>query len=364
MKIIFDGRCLMDAKYSGVSWYAHNLSQRLRQLNGGHDWLLFANSSKPADLSDLGYPTKIFHYPNKLLNLFLGFTGRPQLDKLCGGAAAFFAPNLNFISVSDSCRLIVAVHDLSFLVYPEFFTFKQRIWHKLILTSGVLNRADLIIADSENTKRDLIDLLRLPAEKIRVVYLGAGEEYRQEIPPEELEAIKERYDLPEKFLLFVSSPEPRKNLLGVLRSLDKLPEVNLVVAGAGGWKNRQELRIIKNSGNVKMIGYVPEADKPALYRLARALVYPSFYEGFGLPILEALASGCPVIAGNNSSQGEVLGDCGLLVDPYDINSIAEAMSELWRNDTLRVEFSIRGRERAKMFDWDKTAGETLKSIVS
>jgi glycosyltransferase involved in cell wall biosynthesis len=109
---------------------------------------------------------------------------------------------------------------------------------------------------------------------------------------------------------------------------------------------------------------VPEADKPALYRLAGALVYPSFYEGFGLPILEAMASGCPVIAGNNSSQGEVLADCGLLVDPYDINSITEAMSELWRNNELGAELSSRGRERAKMFGWDKTAEETLKSIVS
>ncbi|MFA6227988.1 MAG: glycosyltransferase family 1 protein [Patescibacteria group bacterium] len=364
MKIIFDGRCLLDAKYSGVSWYAHNLSQRLRSAGNRHNWLLFANSAKPADLSDLGYQTKIFHYPNKLLNLSLGFTGQPQLDKLCGGAEAFFAPNLNFISVSASCRLIVAVHDLSFLVYPEFFTLRQQWWHKLILASGVLNRADAIIADSENTKQDLIDLLAVPAEKIKTVYLGAGEEYRQEIPAEELKAIKEKYNLPDKFLLFVSSLEPRKNLAGVLRGLDKLPESRLVIAGAGGWKNQQELKAIKSNERIKMIGYVPEADKPALYRLARALVYPSFYEGFGLPILEAMASGCPVIAGNNSSQGEVLADCGLLVDPYDLNSIAEAMSELWRDNGLGAEFSSRGRERAKMFNWDKTAEETLKNIVA
>ncbi|MFA5124316.1 MAG: glycosyltransferase family 1 protein [Patescibacteria group bacterium] len=364
MKIIFDGRCLLDAKYSGVSWYAHNLSRHLRLIDNGHDWLLFANSSQAVDLSDLGYQTKIFRYPNKLLNLSLGSTGRPKLDKLCGGAEAFFAPNLNFISVADSCRLIIAVHDLSFLIHPEFFTFRQQWWHKLILASGVLNRADTIIADSESTKRDLVDLLALPVEKIKTVYLGVGEKYQQEIPAEELRAVKEKYDLPDKFLLFVSSLEPRKNLLGVLKALEKIPETQLVIAGAGGWKNQKELKAIKSNERIKMIGYVPEADKPALYRLARALVYPSFYEGFGLPILEAMASGCPVIAGNNSSQGEVLADCGLLVDPYDINSITEAMSELWRNNELGAELSSRGRERAKMFGWDKTAEETLKSIVS
>lgn len=357
----------MDKEYSGVSWYAHNLAKQLIRFGRfglDKEWLMFANSSRGADLPDLGYAKKIFRYPNKLLNLSLGFFKRPRLDKWCGGADVFLAPNLSFVAVSDSCRLIVAVHDLSFLIYPEFFTLKQRIWHKLILASGLLERADRIITDSENTKRDLIELLKLPEDKITVIYPGVGEKYRQELDAEKLKRVREKYDLPEKFFLFVSSLEPRKNLFGVLRALDRIDGAKLVITGAGGWKNNKERKIIAGHKQVKLLGYVPEEDKPALYHLSRALVYPSFYEGFGLPILEAMASGCPVIAGNNSSQGEVLGDCGLLVDPYNTKDIAEAMSVLWQDDLLWQELSARGRERSKLFGWEKLGEEVLKLIVN
>jgi len=161
--------------------------------------------------------------------------------------------------------------------------------------------------------------------------------------------------------LSVGTIEPRKNLLGAIKAMERLKwPAELVIAGEDGWKNKEVKKIIAGNPHIHYLGYVDEADKPALYQLAQGLLYPSFYEGFGLPIAEALASGCPVIAGNNSSQGEVLSDGGLLVDPYNPAEIAEAIKILMNNEGLRDNLIERGRIRAKEFSWVKAAGQVLE----
>ena len=165
--------------------------------------------------------------------------------------------------------------------------------------------------------------------------------------------------MPEKYFLFVSTIEPRKNLFGIIQAMKDLPEdVCLVVAGERGWKSAGRFLISKKK--IKFLGYVNENDKWQLYREAIALVYPSFYEGFGLPILESMAAGCPIIAGNNSSQGEVLADCGLLVDPFNVVEISQAMNLMLTDEKLRQEFISRGLARSKEFSWQKTAREVLE----
>jgi len=364
MKIGIDARCLMDEQYSGVSWYAFNLLKALFELDRQNEYVLFYNSSKSVKLPDFDYPNvswRGFRYPNKLFNLSLNFLGWPKLDKLIGGCDVFFSPNLHFASLSVECRHVVAVHDLSFLIYPEFFTFKQRLWHKLILRNKILERAAAIVADSENTKKDLIDLVLVNSEKIHVCPLGVGRAYQQIDDTTELDKVKKKYGLPDNFILSLGSLEPRKNLMGVIKAFVKVDTTaSLVIAGASGWKNGEVKRLAIQDSRVKLIGYVDEADKPALYFLASTLVYPSFYEGFGLPIVEAMACGTPVIAGANSSQGEVLADAGLLVDPYDITQIRQAMELTLNNEGLRQEFIRRGLERVKLFDWKDTAQKVLQ----
>lgn len=366
MKIGVDVRCLMNSQYSGVSWYAYNLLKEIFEIDSANEYLLFYNSNKKMPLPEFPYSNvsyKGFRYPNKLFNLSSNFLNFPKADKLIGGVDLFFVPNFDFVSWSDSCRKVITVHDLSFLGFPEFFTARMRLRHRLIIRSGILNRADLIIADSFNTKNDLIDLLGLSEDKIKVIHLGVEEKYFAEPSAAELLAVKNKYQLPDKFILSLSTIEPRKNFAGVI-SAYKLSQSDaaLVIAGGRGWKMPALDQLVGRHQKVKALGYVDEKDKPALYRLASVLVYPSFYEGFGLPLLEAMASSCPVIGGANSSQPEVVGDAGLLVNPYNVGQIAEAMEVLTTDGSLRQIFIEKGRKRAEGFSWKKTAQQTLEAF--
>jgi glycosyltransferase involved in cell wall biosynthesis len=221
------------------------------------------------------------------------------------------------------------------------------------------------MADSQSTKNDLIDLLNIKETKIKVAYLGVDESYFAEYSVDDLAEIKTRYGLPDDYLFFVGTIEPRKNLASIIGALDKLGwPVDLVIAGSYGWKSQQVKKLIESNNKIHYLGYVNEADKPALYRLAKGLIYPSYYEGFGLPIIEAMASGCPVIAGNDSSQGEVLGDCGILVDPYNITSIRQGINVILNDQEMKDVFIANGTIRAKEFSWNKTAQITLDAISS
>jgi len=368
MTIGVDIRCLMNSKYSGVSLYTLNLLMALIESDQTNQYKLFYNSAKPVALPEFkaaNVELVSYHWPNKLFNFSLNFFNRPRLDKLVGGCDIFFLPNLSFAPVSDSRRLVLTIHDLSFLAYPAFFNFKQRLWHKLILQKGIINRADQIITDSLSTKNDLVDLLGVRPEKITVVYLGVENKYFNCLPDEELARIKNKYKLPKKFFLFVGTIEPRKNLLGLIEAWQPLKDrASLVLAGAWGWKN-QEIKKLKNqeystSGGLLFLDYVDEADKPALYQLATALAFPSFYEGFGLPVLEAMAMGVPVVCSNTSSLPEVAGVAALYADPNNIGAWTHQLAEVLKNKKTANELRERGLARAKEFSWEKTAAATFK----
>jgi len=366
MKIGIDIRCLMNGNYSGVSWYAYNLLKNIFALDANNQYVLFYNSGKPVSLPEFKQSNVSYHgcrYPNKLFNLSLNFFDYPKIDSLIGGVDIFFVPNLHFISWSPRCKKIITVHDLSFLHFPEFFTVKMRLWHKLIIKKNILGQADLIIADSFNTKNDLIELLGVAAEKIKVIHLGIDQKYFTALSPDQLAGIKKKYNLPDKFILSLGTLEPRKNLDGIIAAYKSLAtDFSLVIAGGRGWKIKPADNLFFADKRVRYIGYIDESDKPALYQLASLLIYPSFYEGFGLPLLEAMASGCPVIAGCNSSQPEVVTEAGLLVDPHDINEIKMALDGLLSNADFRQEMSAKGKQRAADFSWEKTAQETVKSF--
>ena len=278
----------------------------------------------------------------------------------------FFSPNLNFTSISSQTKQILTIHDLSFEIMPECFSAKRQLWHKIVNPKKQCERADLILAPSENTARDVEEIYEIESKKIIVIKPGLCTNLQKlETGNLKLE-VKRKYNLPDKFILFLGTIEPRKNILGIIEAYthSELRTMNyeLIIAGAKGWKHEPIMEKINQTEGVRYIGYVDEEDKRALYEFADLFVYPSLYEGFGFPVLEAMASGTPVITSNRSSLPEVAGDAAYLVNPYNTAELSRAMDVVLKDQSLRDILINKGKERAKSFDWQKTAQEFLNLI--
>jgi len=262
---------------------------------------------------------------------------------------------------------VVTIHDLSFLLFPQYFSRSFGTYYRTVIPR-IIDQARFVITDSESSKADLVNYLNVPAEKVTAILLGVSPEFRKRIKKADLEAVRQRFGLPPHFFLSVSSLEPRKNLGKLVRAYSLLPDEvtnkhKLVLVGAG---NRifaepaytKELSRLP-AGSVITPGYIPESDLPAIYRLSTALVFPSLHEGFGLPVLEAMAASTPVITSNCSSLPEVAGPATALVDPSSAEEIAAAMELIAEDTGTRNLLIERGKKRAAAFTWDKTARETL-----
>ena len=378
MKIGIDIRTLMNARPSGVSEYTYRLIKEILRLDNYNEYRFFYNSF--GNCPNIPKFTKNnvklvkYNYPNKVLNyLYFEFFNSPKIDKELE-TDVFFMPHLNFIGLSKGAKSLITVHDLSFLRYPEFFSWRKNFWHRMINVKKLIKRFDTIVAVSENTKRDIVELCGIDENKVKVIYAGVGEEYRRMADDQSLKMakVREKYKLPDKFILYLGTVEPRKNVEGIIRAYNEvrskkleLRNINLVIAGGKGWKSKKIYREREESkfkDDIKFLGYIDPEDKVYLYNLASVFVYPSFYEGFGFPPLEAMACGLPVVASFASSLPEVVGDAALMVDPYNINDISRALKEILTNENLRNQLIARGLKRAGEFSWRKTADEYLKVL--
>jgi len=382
MRIGIDIRVLMDKHYSGVSEYTANLLKAILRLNAQlaepDEYYLFYNSfhnltsrlsvwqQEHVTLVSTRWPNKIFNY---LLQKFLGW---PKIDQVLGGVDVFWSPHFNFTCLSSGATVpkkIVTVHDLSFLRYPKFFSHRQNVWHRILAVKGILRRADKIVAVSENTKNDLGELTQMPPEKIQVIYSG-NNLIKREVPSHEAAEFLEAKKINFPFILYLGTIEPRKNLGSLIAAFnelvaknEKLKGVQLVLAGAAGWKTQMIYRAWKKSPyshNITFLGYVSQKEKEILYSQAKVFVYPSFYEGFGFPPLEALIFGVPVICSNVSSLPEVVGSAALLINPFKISELAEALATVLQDQGVREKLVAAGYERVKLFSWDKAAREYLQ----
>ncbi len=269
---------------------------------------------------------------------------------------------------------IVTIHDLSFLIVPE----NSEAGLRRYLAEAVprtVKKADKIIVVSESIKQELIERLGTPPEKIEVIYNGVGPQFQPfgEAQREEMEAVRDRHKLPEKFALFVSTIEPRKNLVRLVEAWDKVRQTpagkqrKLVLAGRRGWLYEPIFRRIselKLTEDILWLDFVPDADLPALYNLADIFVFPSLYEGFGIPPLEALACGTPVVTANNSALKEIFEGAAFMCDAGDTNSIAQAiiqtLEDLDGPQKLIQEYRTEGLARAHRFSWENAARQTLE----
>lgn len=369
MRIAIDLRSLQSGQLTGVETYTHNILSRLLTQDKHNSYTLFYNKFFSSGNLNLGHfqymNSKLVktRYPNRILNLAL-MAKAIGLEKMIGEFDWLFLPNLNQYHVKPSAKVAITVHDLSPIVTPEFYNLKRRLWHKLLNFKGSLKRANVIFAVSEFTKHDLIRLFNIAPEKIKVVYPGIDSNiFTRTIPDADLREVRNRLNLPGKFILFLNTIEPRKNLSGLLKAFDLInSDASLIIAGKPGWKYRkifQEIKSAKKFHKIKYIGYVDETDKPALFKLAKTLVYPSFYEGFGFQPLEAMAVGTPTIVSQVSALPEIAGPAALLANCYDPAALAQAIDISLTDNLLRQKLINAGYELAKKFNWDAAAGQIL-----
>ena len=387
MKIGIDIRTLMDKNYSGVSEYTLNLVREILKQDRENEYVLFYNSFRNVDdripRFEGNYKIVKTRYPNKLFNFILQMIFKyPKLDKMLG-VEVFLAPNIGFYALSKNCKKILTIHDLAFLRYPEFFSWKRRLWHRLVNAKKLIKQFDKIIAVSENTRWDLVELCGVEEGKVGVVYSGVDSHSQifnfqfsifKQFSISELQNIRKKYNLPDKYILYLGTVEPRKNIVGLIKAYNlycsQLSNVNcqkLVVAGAWGWKTKeikQEWQASPYKNDIKFLDYIDKTDKYVVYYLSEIFVFPSFYEGFGLPVLEAMSVGVPVITSFVSSLPEVAGESAIMVDPNNIYDLAEAMKLVALNQDLRDNLSRLGCEQVKKFSWEKTAQEYLKIFYS
>lgn len=260
-----------------------------------------------------------------------------------------------------TCPLVVTVHDLSFLLYPETFRPAQRLYQS-VLARHTARHASRIIAVSQSTRADIVRHFGVPQERITVVHNGVDGAFRP-YPAGEVEAFRRERGLPERFLLCVATLEPRKNIVRLLEALARVPGAPpLVLCGGKGWYYETIFAAIERlglSGRVHMPGYIPAAELPLWYNAASWFIYPSLYEGFGLPALQALACGTPSIVSRASSLPEVVGDAAILVDPLDVEALAETLAHALSDPGLAAALRQAGPERARHFSWTRTAEETV-----
>jgi len=349
---------------TGTESYSLNLIRHLLALDTEHHCRLYFNRPPSHELRITNYELRTMPFPRLWTHLRLSWEmARRPPDLL-------FVP-AHVLPIIHPRRSVVTIHDLGYLYYPEAHRFLDRLY--LDLSTRYNARAAIhLIADSSATKRDLIERYGTEPDKITVVYPGYDQTTFQPVRDEEaIEADKARYGIADDYVLFVGTLQPRKNLIRLIQVFSNLQSpisnLQLVIAGKKGWLYQEIFRRVKELGletKVVFTDYVPEGDLPALLSGARLFVFPSLYEGFGLPVLEAMACGTPVVCSNVSSLPEVAGDAAMLVDPLEVGGLAAAMERVLGGEELRAELIERGFQQARKFSWERCARETLNVLES
>ncbi len=371
MRVALDGQPLL-VPLAGVGHYTRELVRALARVDASHHYCVMMPRPLRA-LTRRRVPQVQFAEPNVEVRMAGWWaTMRARVDRRLGREPEpradlpgdiFHATNHIFPYRLRGVRTVLTIHDLTLLLFPE--------WHpadRLAVMGPALEpsarRAERIVAPSEATRHDILKLLSVEPERVLVIPEGVDTAFAPRTPEELAPHLAPLGLSPGAYLLFLGTLEPRKNLVRLVEAMELAgPEVGpLVLAGGRGWNNGPILEAIarlERAGRARVLGYVPDGLRPALLAGARAFVYPSLYEGFGLPPLEALACGTPVVTSNVAALPEVLGDAALFVDPEDVADLARGLGRIWRDEALRADLRARGLERARQFSWERTARLTL-----
>ena len=368
MHIAIDARRISD-RHAGMGVYTYNLIRALQRIDSRNRYTIFLNPLKTKRFDNANSNFSTYITPITIENHVVGDLWRhvylPYRLK-ADGTDVFHDPGYFLPVVPGGYKSVVTVHDLVVYTFPQTNS-KRYFWYMKQMTKIGARNADLIIAISFHTKDDLVRILKVPEEKIRVVYSAVNEHLKPVVDPEQLGQVRRKFGIEGPYILCVNTIEPRKNLPRLLSAYHLLKmetkiEHKLVVCGMFGWLYGDIFTTINElelKDSVIFTGYVRDEDLPRLYSAAELFVFPSLYEGFGLPALEAMACGAPVITSNSSSLPEIVGGAGILVDPYSVDELAEAMHKVISDDELRKQMRESGLARASLFSWEKTASQTL-----
>jgi glycosyltransferase involved in cell wall biosynthesis len=356
---------------SGTGYYTQKLLEFLGRADSENEYFLFCPSDYAASLEHPG----VFDYPNYRI---VQIQSRTPLSHIVWrqmqlpqqirqhGIDLFHFPAF-IASLRSEIPSVVTIHDLCFLLFPETFSWLRRHYYRYIIPRSI-DRCDAVIADSDSTRRDIIEHIGAGNIRIQTVHLGVDPVRFYNVADTSVrERVRERYDLPRDFILYVGTLEPRKNIPRLIRAFaygivsKGLPH-DLVIAGRKGWLFKEIFREVRTLGleqRVHFPGFVDPSDLAPLYSMARALAYPSLYEGFGLPCLEAMSCGTPVIVSDRSSLPELVGDCALLVDPMSVDAIAGALNKVCADEDCHKRLAERGPRHASHFSWLTTAKNTV-----
>lgn len=357
MRVVIDATPLL-VRSAGVKTYLYRWIDALRRLPAQFNLGLYPRLDSLGPLRHDGSVLPLVPTWSRFALLAVARAGgAPAAGWIAGPADVYHASNLTR-AVPRGARLTATLHDLTTLLVPELHA-AANVRADRIFFERIASRAARLIAVSRHTLEDAVRWLRLDPEQIEVIHPGVADAFFSD-PGERTAGVRRRYGLDRPYALFVGTIEPRKNLDRLLDAWAGLPpslreEFDLVVAGPPGWSSTSTLARLGAAPGVRYLGYVPESELPPLTAGATIFVYPSLYEGFGLPVAQAMACGVPVVASNVSSLPEVVGEAGLLVDPQSTAEIRGAAERLLLSPSLRAELAIRARQQAARFRWERTA---------
>lgn len=368
MHIAFNAHLLAHTRSfrrAGVSHYIEQLLHHLAQIDHTNRYHIY--TTRGLTVQDLNLPANFTVHPN----MFPTINPRVRIPWEQGIAplllrhtgADLFHGTLNIAPFVCPVPTVITIHDLAFIRFPHTFRAHNRVYLDLA-TRLSARRATCILTVSENTRQEVIELLGVPPERVIVTHDAARAHFRPP-DPSTLAAFRARYALPESFVLYVGTLEPRKNLTTLLESYRLVAQQHpapLIIGGGKGWLYGPVFKRLEELGlqdRVHFVGYLEEEELPLWYAAATVFVFPSIYEGFGMPPLEAMSCGTPVVTSNTSSLPEVVGDAGLMVSPTDVEGLASAILRLLQDVGVRAELRERGFQQAKKFSWRTTAERTV-----
>lgn len=361
MKIAIDIRASNGTK-AGKGWYTLVMVKELLKRDTKNQYLLYTNELNPS----FAKYTNARQVEIKKSGLSWHLAVRRDLKRT--RPDVFWAPTSYILPaiMPRGIRTVITVHDVIAFIFPDGHD-KKALWLERLTLHRAIKRADHISTVSRSTKNDLMKMFHVQDKKVDIAPCASSSIFKPVKDRFALNAVREKYNLPEKFILGLGTLSPRKNFTRLIKAyaqtLPKHPDVHLVIVGPKGW-NCNDLIPFEQSDKVHFIGYVDGEDIAALYSLAKIFVFPSLYEGFGIPPLEAMACGCPVITSNVSSLPEVVGNSAMLIDPYSVEDIANAIDIILSNAYIQEDLREKGLFRARKFSWGVSAERVLDLFES